>query len=256
MLGLSGKGTSTMVIVFTNLIPVFGVLFFGWDAFMIVLLYWMENAVIGFFNIFKILFASGTMLSSASSIFKSGLLSSRVSPESLEKLKQLEEQQAKQSFSTPQAMKVFLVPFFTIHYGGFMCGHGVFIVAIFQKDALEGSRGVLEAVGGELSSVFSWGLAVALAALILEHGYNFFTDYWKGGRYKKTNAAIQMFKPYPRIFVLHIVIMVGGGLMVFLQLPRLTVILLIAFKIAFDLVSARISRGGQGDSNQRYLIAS
>ena len=41
-----------------NAIPLFGVLFLEWDAFFIVLLYWSENLVIGFYNILKIAFAA------------------------------------------------------------------------------------------------------------------------------------------------------------------------------------------------------
>jgi len=41
-----------------NVIPLFGVLFLDWDAFSIVLLYWSENLVIGFYNILKIAFAA------------------------------------------------------------------------------------------------------------------------------------------------------------------------------------------------------
>ena len=37
-----------------NAIPLVGVLFFKWDAFGIVLLYWSENVVVGFYNVLKI----------------------------------------------------------------------------------------------------------------------------------------------------------------------------------------------------------
>ena len=42
-----------------NLIPLFGVLFFKWDLAAVLLLYWAETAVIGFYNIFKILRVGG-----------------------------------------------------------------------------------------------------------------------------------------------------------------------------------------------------
>jgi len=37
-----------------NAIPLLGVLFFEWDAFGIVLLYWSENVAVGFYNVLKI----------------------------------------------------------------------------------------------------------------------------------------------------------------------------------------------------------
>lgn len=41
-------------IVVSNLIPLAGVLWWGWDVFVIVFLYWLENGVIGLFNALKI----------------------------------------------------------------------------------------------------------------------------------------------------------------------------------------------------------
>jgi hypothetical protein len=37
-----------LALLAANAIPLFGVVFLGWDAFHIVLLYWAENIVIGF----------------------------------------------------------------------------------------------------------------------------------------------------------------------------------------------------------------
>lgn len=74
-----------------NLVPLFGVLFFGWDLFSIVLLYWLENGVIGFFNVFKIMLADRAGTQGAA----------------------------------------FYVPFFVMHYGLFWLVHGVFVVVLF-----------------------------------------------------------------------------------------------------------------------------
>ena len=41
-----------------NMIPLFGVLFLNWDAFCVVMLYWAENLVIGFYNVLKMAFAA------------------------------------------------------------------------------------------------------------------------------------------------------------------------------------------------------
>ena len=40
-----------------NLVPFWGVLFGGWEAFHVVLLYWSENIVVGFYNVLKMVFA-------------------------------------------------------------------------------------------------------------------------------------------------------------------------------------------------------
>jgi len=44
---------SSVSLIISNCVPLFGVLFLGWNLFNILLLYWLESAVIGFFTILK-----------------------------------------------------------------------------------------------------------------------------------------------------------------------------------------------------------
>ena len=46
---------SIIVLVAANLIPVIGALFFNWDAVFILALFWIENLIIGAFNVLKML---------------------------------------------------------------------------------------------------------------------------------------------------------------------------------------------------------
>ncbi|MBW2485930.1 MAG: hypothetical protein JRE72_00795, partial [Deltaproteobacteria bacterium] len=46
---------SITALTIANLIPLIGVVFLGWDAAAIVLLYWIENLIVGFFNILRML---------------------------------------------------------------------------------------------------------------------------------------------------------------------------------------------------------
>ena len=55
-------GLQAMVIVATNLVPVAGVLFFDWEVFTILFLYWLENVVVGFFNVLKMWLQPGRAL--------------------------------------------------------------------------------------------------------------------------------------------------------------------------------------------------
>ena len=45
---------SSLGLLAANLLPLAGVLFWGWDAFVLLMLYWMETAVIGFWTIVRI----------------------------------------------------------------------------------------------------------------------------------------------------------------------------------------------------------
>ena len=80
-----------------NTLPVVGVLCFGWDAFAIVLLYWSENIVVGFYNVLKMAFA-------------------------------------KVRHRRKDDGKLFMIPFFTVHYGIFTMVHGAFVVGFFKGD--------------------------------------------------------------------------------------------------------------------------
>ncbi len=51
--------TSSYYLIVANLIPLVGVLFFGWDAFSIILLYWAETFAVGFWWLLKIAFTNG-----------------------------------------------------------------------------------------------------------------------------------------------------------------------------------------------------
>ena len=46
---------SSLILIAANLLPLAGALFWGWELSMIMLLYWAESAVIGFFNLLKMI---------------------------------------------------------------------------------------------------------------------------------------------------------------------------------------------------------
>lgn len=83
---------SVLFLVCVNLFPLYGVFVLDWDVFPLMLLFWMENVVIGVLNIPKMIFASGSK-----SIFQ----------------------------------KILMVPFFIVHYGIFTTGHGALLVEFF-----------------------------------------------------------------------------------------------------------------------------
>lgn len=53
------RGMSLTLLVLANLLPLGGVVFLGWDVGYLMLLYWAENIVIGFYTFLKILMTSG-----------------------------------------------------------------------------------------------------------------------------------------------------------------------------------------------------
>ena len=90
-----------------NLIPLAGVFFFGWNLSSIMVLYWFENVIIGFFNVLKMAKAEGT---APQTKLYSG------------------------NKAVTIAQKSGSILFFIVHFGMFTFGHGVFIFAFFGRD--------------------------------------------------------------------------------------------------------------------------
>ena len=55
---LPSKGAIAALVIF-NLMPIFGALFFDWDISSVLILYWLENLIIGFYTLLKIASAQG-----------------------------------------------------------------------------------------------------------------------------------------------------------------------------------------------------
>jgi hypothetical protein len=95
---------SLALLVAANLLPLVGVLFWDWDVFLLLLLFWCENVIIGLFGIARII-VSGTTENTFEGLF--------------------------------------LPLFFLIHYGGFMFGHFMVLFFMYSGSVAEGG-GVAE----------------------------------------------------------------------------------------------------------------
>jgi hypothetical protein len=203
---------SLLALVAANMIPIYGVVVFGWDAFSIVLLYWAENIVIGFYNILKIVFA-------------------KVGPTIL------------------QIGKLFLIPFFIIHYGGFVAVHGLFIFVLFGKGDADKAMGI----GGHpwpcflvfVQMLFNviqhcWttiptNMKYMIGILFLSHGVSFVRNYILGGEYLTAKPKELMGQPYSRIVVMHIAIIAGGFLTAMMGSPAGVLVVLVVLKTILDI---------------------
>lgn len=85
---------TSIVLIIVNLIPLIGVLYFDWQLFIIVMLYWLENVVIGAISALKMLSTYGALL----------------------------------------VKKIFMTGFFSVHYGFFCFIHGSILVDIFGNE--------------------------------------------------------------------------------------------------------------------------
>lgn len=86
------KTPSETVLLLANLLPLAGIVFLGWRVFDVIMLFWLENVMIGIMNIMKILLVS---------------------------------------VREKKPGGLFTAIFFTVHYGMFAFAHGVFVFSLF-----------------------------------------------------------------------------------------------------------------------------
>jgi hypothetical protein len=182
---------SLVALILINMAALGGVLFFGWNSADLLLAYWIESLVVGFYNILKMNKAR------TPSIFINGSVNGK-------KIKQT---------------KTALIIFFTIHYGGFMLVHLFFLIFFigFGVGNLEFS----ESLSKTLLNVLIFGIG-----LLISHGISYKTNFINNEEYKKTSASTLFYTPYKRILIMHLTIVIGAIIMtpaIFLILLKTTI---------------------------------
>ncbi|MDX1376692.1 MAG: DUF6498-containing protein, partial [Burkholderiales bacterium] len=87
---------SAIVLIAANLVPLYGVAALGWSVFAVLLLFWLENVIVGLLNVARMLLAA---------------------PDD----------------PLQWGAKLFFVPFFCVHYGMFTAVHGAFVFGMFGQ---------------------------------------------------------------------------------------------------------------------------
>lgn len=128
-------------------------------------------------------------------------------------------------------LNILLVPFFIVHFGGFMAGHLIFIFAFFAPELTHASFFPQSKTFLPLlqTSIFP------IMTLFISHGISFFTNFIGKREYQHMNAGKQMQAPYKRIIIMHLTILFGGWLILLFKEPVLGLILLIAIKMIIDI---------------------
>ena len=217
---------SIAALVVANLVPLVGVLAFGWSALNVVLLYWMENIVIGLINVLKMVTCwpgPEAMVNASTSKLVDQHEHGNAPP----------GEDAGATDMALQASKLFLVPFFTVHYGFFCFIHGMFICVLlggsFSSSMLDNPL----AIGQQAFQ--SMGMKLAVVALAVSHFVSYCVNFMGRGEYRRTSPPVLLFQPYGRVIVLHIAIVVSGFAIVALGSPNWMLVLLVAGKTLLDL---------------------
>lgn len=179
-----------------NAIPVLGVLYWGWDAAQIILLYWCENLIVGALTLPRILTARGEGATVVGST----------------------------------ALGVF----FSFHYGLFCLVHGVFAVLLATMIASGGdptSGGFSRLWATTFGSGAFWLTVLAITALQL---LIFAREWWIGQGWRTASPQGEMARPYGRIVALHLTVLLGAWLLSSLNAPAWTVLILCAVKAVIE----------------------
>lgn len=88
---------AVLILILVNLLPIFGIIWLGWDSGIILFLYWVETVIVGILNVPKMLFAQGVM------------------------------NETEMPSGAMMGAKLFVTGFFAFHYGFFCYGHWSFL---------------------------------------------------------------------------------------------------------------------------------
>jgi hypothetical protein len=126
-----------------------------------------------------------------------------------------------------------MIPFFLVHYGLFWVVHGIFVLTLPQFMVF-GGEGVAAEGGADFLSDPT-AILIVLIGLFISHGVSYRLNYIGRGEYRRTTVARQMGAPYPRLFVLHVTIILGAMVIAITGAPAAAVVVLVVLKTALDL---------------------
>ncbi len=205
------------LVIGLNLIPVIGVLFWGWSAFALIVLYWLENLVIGVRTL-------ASMIANAAVMGGVNWLGA-----------------------------LFFGGFFTLHYGLFCFGHGVFVMSMFGGSFYGDS--VID-LGGAVAALFATqsNLAIGFASIVAWQVVQF-VRFLVSGEVRRTNVVELMGAPYPRIITLHIAIIFGGFVLMLLNQPVSGILVLALVKMAYDVAGVLRDPKPKAESSDGAITA-
>ncbi|MEN9604981.1 MAG: hypothetical protein RJB39_666 [Candidatus Parcubacteria bacterium] len=133
-----------------------------------------------------------------------------------------------------------VVPFFIIHFGGFMFVHLMFIIALFLMKLKAGETyvGPLSDSSNVIAALFDYVhiLWISIAVLALSHIFSFFTNYIGRKEYlNRDKNKDPMMLPYGRVILMHLVLLVGGFVVTLLGQEAIALFALIVLKVLVDI---------------------
>ncbi len=203
----SRQGT-VIALIAGNLVPLFGVLFFGWSVLVTFLIFWIENVLIGFYTVLRISMS----------------------------------QRNKEEPGKPATFghRLHGALFFICLYGIFTLAHGAVVLGLFAT-VDTGSRTRRAPDFDELMTAISPDvLAFAALALLITRGMEFYLEFVRPRAYATAAFEDATTGPIGRMILLHVALIGGGALAMQYRSPVLALVVLIVLKTAGELIFSRV----------------
>jgi hypothetical protein len=192
-------------LVAANVLPLVGVVALGWGVYDVMLIYWLENGVVGAFTLLRMATAGRNP---ASVLFMGPF------------------------FTVHYGMFWLVHGVFVVTLFG---PAGPFGGAPDGPAAAGPALPFALPIAGEIPLVAGAGWAVA--ALVLSHGVSFVQNWLLGGERDGVDPGALMQRPYGRVVVLHLTLIAGGFFVMALGAPLLALALMVALKIGVDVAA-------------------
>jgi len=198
-------------LVAANLVPLIGVAFFGWRLYDVMLIYWLENGVIGAFTALRMATAT--------------------------------EQRASALAFVP-FFTLHYGLFWLVH-GVFVVAlfgpEGPFGAVTGAESGAAPAGTWLAAPGGPSIALpivgavpVAAGAAVAAVGLVVSHGVSFVRNWLAAGERDGRSPSSLMRQPYGRVVVLHVTLLVAGFAVTALGAPIAALVFMVVLKIVLD----------------------
>lgn len=186
---------SAAALLLANLWDLAGVLWWGWDAVFIAVIYWAETVIVGFFAAVKVLFAG-----------KAG----------------------------PLPLRILHSLYSLVILGPLAAGHGLLVGALAAWDRYL-KAGSPEGMVRGLLEMADWTAVLAVAFLFASHAVAFGIDYLRRGEWREATAESVTKPLMARIAVFNGAVLLGGALLLLTRAPRMFAVALVPVKVALDL---------------------
>lgn len=202
---------SIVALVLANLVPLFGVLYFDWDHRLVIALFWIENLIIGAFNILKMI---GAMLAG-------------------------------------KKIDVFTPFFFLLHYGIFCTVHGKILWDLLELGDVPNLDQLFGLDTSGFMGLFTDGVAVfngfvelyspviwlGVLSIVLSKTVSFIENFVLKGEIMSTTPRELMGKPYGKIIAMHFGVIIGAAAIQQFGSSVWILIVIIGFKMSTDVLT-------------------